>query len=642
MQLATHMGSRGRGFATAVTVCAIFLAVGCRGGAARSVERSRTLEVVVLDGVTGEPVEGATVRWAQGAPGLEASWLDELLDRRIARARATGLVTTTDAAGVARLTPAHPWNLIVAQTEDRWGSVTFREWRLGAPRELEIFPDEPIRVRALDAGGAPVGGVFVQLDSGAHVGGAHAVAVTDESTGIATFEHGGALLGTAWRGDAESRVHARLQVAGDMRDGVLVRAEHCGGDAIDLVLPPTGSIEVRLREADGAACRGTGLVSLDWGEAFYFEIGYDTPVPARVLTQMASSGRADTQVVHAEGGVARFPHVALGKHFVVLGARHFTAHCRGDDFVGPTAAGERVRVDLDIGQDSFALRGRAVDESGEPIRNERLVAEHREPPVSGSDDELLMHFASARRPYSNVWTDDEGRFALAVETHRAEHPLVLAQGRGSRHPRSVLLDVSAYEDGGSVELDDVVFEAPPVIASGRLLDSTGLGLQDAFVSLQEFPIHLAAESPRDDQLIARAESDGSFELRAYVQSEPLLLWFVAPFRTPVGRFFEPGESIDLEFEFRAQGTVEVVLDGPEDTDWSRYSISCERPDEVELREYFWIPRRRAEARETAFEWLPVDEYRVRVHETGGVEPIFETLVTVEADRTTRVGPIELP
>lgn len=370
---------------------------------------------------------------------------------------------------------------------------------LPLPQTIELRRHEDVKVRTLDGDGRPLGGVPVAL--------------------IQKGPQGNMVVDTATTGSADGIADLAYPVAqGSTPASELVAiTAFPGGEAptvelketdpihsVDLVLPRTGSVEVRIVGTDGQAwlrpC-GVGVFA----------------VPA---VGMASSIPGALRLSVVDGGHHLFPFVGLGRRLQVSvvppESDLVSAQCEGP---GPTKSGETTVFTVRLGQRRQKLVGRALDASRRPLAGLTITIR-----ADRDDGEAFDHHVGTER------TGSGGEFeVLPSEPIRKESKarLVCEIGQGSSSEKTVSLAVEDLRWGDVIELGDLVFDVEPieVLAGGRVLDPLGEPLSGAKVVL----FSKFFEDPRTGecvwtevhQVTATADRNGCFEVRGARPKESL-------------------------------------------------------------------------------------------------------------------------
>ncbi len=364
---------------------------------------------------------------------------------------------------------------------------------------------EPLRVRVIDAEGAPVGGVRVQW-----------IAWREDRPGARDWIHGGTGETDPESGIAELSllVHRELRWREQQGGGVhryrveallplAVRPELDLGTTLPvrelgtLQLPPCGRVDVTVEDGDGSpVSRGEVEIS---------------------ATDLAGpEGRAVTRPVIA--GRALFPAVGLGLELVLLARMDDGSRARAE-LRGPTLAGETVRANLRVGPADRLVSFAAVDERRVPLA-ETLLEGNIHVTAGGGRAWFPVEVrtdaggrAEVRIPASHITgatitgargTDELSELDLRAERSRNEHLFADLTG--------TLELAGLAEATRELDLGPITFEGPPpsqreLLVSGHVQDELGIPLAGAALTLEPL------EDERSWQAHARTGDDGAFELR---------------------------------------------------------------------------------------------------------------------------------
>ena len=407
----------------------------------------------VVDVFTREPVSGASVWVADASGDLRSA--EELRDALPAGGRR---LIADEAGRVDAPAPAGTI-AVFARHGDRHGR-TFCE--PDDPGVVEIgvrrTRSQPLRVRVVDADGAPIPGIGVQLKYVTHDGDTRFLSRgmgPDDTVDLANLDElvEGTRQGATWRLRPD-RPGARETVEVDPRS--------MPEEPVVLQMPPSGTLTLRFEDEAG---RPVGSLPGVWlspesrgpGPAPPGQGSFFGPIEEGRLTIAGLPvGRRWSLRVPAGPGVARDVRASVA---------------------GPRQVNEVVQGSIRLVDDSPLARGRLVDEAGAPLadRTCRYVI----PRARGS--------AEAPRERT-LRSDAEGRFAIPVPTTRrtgAERHLRFLLLHGSDEspwlgrwewPRSI--------ESAEVDLGDAVLTPAGRRLRGRVVDDAGSGVCGASVRIE--------------------------------------------------------------------------------------------------------------------------------------------------------------
>ncbi len=520
----------------------------------------RWVEVEVVDGATGAPMPGALVRWydetvwdhyhrergglAAGADH-ELSWDCERL------ADLAGWRTRSDAHGVARVT-LKQWTLVAARHEQHFGKLQLQGGGVTpiGGHVVELGPDATLLVRVVDDRGSPCADVPVTVsihDQDRNQVGSQGWAPLAHSRapdGIAAIAHVQDLaddLDGPWSepGRSKFELRVRLCLPGVTEPGVVFDPAAPPAEAIELRLPPYGSVVVRAEHA------GKPLP------------GFRTAWMAAAREQQEPPGmpqswfgrHARTRVVAAVGrdGTARFPFVPLGQQYRfgsdVIGGVDVTQP-------GPLTAGQQVEVVLSPRDDAMLLAGTLLGPDRRPIADDAVHVRCSGPQV---------------RSNAQVHTGGDGRFVVNLGSPRKDNRvdrLAFEQHGKDASPRCVEVAGRTLR-AGLEELGELVLAEGTTIVAGRIVAGGEPFREPLSLRIERHepsPGGRPARWRRLDGTLEHHDGDGGFGIRGtapparyrlVVQSDRVLP--IAPIE------FVPGTTDLVVAVDRGQGLAASVL-----------------------------------------------------------------------------------
>lgn len=290
---------------------------------------------------------------------------------------------------------------------------------------------------------------------------------------------------------------------------VLVSGGAATADPVVVTLPPTGSLEVRLRDERGKP------VPNDEASTWVSAPGPD----GKCLPSIWSSPEWSTALLD-EHGCAVLPRVGIGIRF------RATAMPRDNDgelvvesaeAPGPRQAGERARLEIIVRRDRFpVVTGRLVRNDGTPWPASML---EYTPTISPSE---------AGRVMQRFQVTTGGRFRMPV---RLELPpggsrvYVIEDRDRGRWPDGLgpetRLELSRALTPGENEIGDVVLDLGPVVVSGEVVDEDGTPVANAGIEVTTPKPVPGGVSHEDVAGGTRPISrlDGRFEIRLRARGE---------------------------------------------------------------------------------------------------------------------------
>ena len=353
-----------------------------------------------------------------------------------------------------------------------------------------LEPDRPavpdgLGVRVLDATGAPASGVPLLLKWRKR----ELELQTTDRGGRARFQD---VRPAAAAGEGTQLLFHCLPFA-ELPVLALDGAALAAGE-VQSVLPPTGSVEVIVRELDGRpAAAGTGV-----------ELTLVDEQREAVNPLLAES--RPRWAIELRDGRAVFPYVELGRTWEVLARRPQASAASRARGRGPTRAGERASLLVELGSDHPAVRYRAVDAAGTPFAEVALKVRRQDGFFSR---ELVVE------------TDAGGWFVVDLEGawFLGSGTIVAAYKRGDGSLLRGRADLVGGNEAGLHEGGDVVLLPDDLLVAGIVVDETGAPVAGATVTAgaRGFGRPMFVEFGGG----VRGESDGSgrFELRGLLERE---------------------------------------------------------------------------------------------------------------------------
>lgn len=483
-----------------------------------------SLLVQLVDGTSGKPMEGATLSWTThrepiplggslpwGESGFRPRVIlppscnaEPRLEASIRTFQEGALVSGDD--GLISIPAATDEVLFIADAKAMWGSGRLR--RGDKPSVVELHPDGPMLVRVLDRHGEPVPGAPVVLEErvpghGERPQRFERLSSVADAHGVATLPHAGYLMSTQ-RFDEPSSWFVRTQVAALRPLGLEVHASNVSAAPLELVLPPIGQVEVALVDAAGNATH--------------------TRTPP-VLTRLGGGWPIEGSTTDPKTAETLFVTVPLGVELLAQVRRNPASTMQRVRFSTPTEEGQRVRVEITLGEDCTTVTGTVVRTDGRAYASRPLMVELHDADlewrfIQGSGRAGRVVGSPSPTPFQDGWvmTDAEGRFTvdLAVGAHHGTlaRPVLILDTVALEPKRlgcSLALPnlVSQQHDLGPVTLD-----VPPILVSGHVLDRAGAPVVGAEVEV------FHEGSPRFG---ATTGPEGTFHIRTHVPHKDLTL-----------------------------------------------------------------------------------------------------------------------
>lgn len=327
-----------------------------------------TVSVRVVDRATGAAVPKAAVSWIpedfdwRKLPEQEAAELAKLAANLEALQRRIGRSTEADEEGRCRVpAPGGRGGLaLVARSGELYGMTHVRPEHTGEVALL-VRPDRTLRVAVVDRHGGRIAGVRVVVE---------VLSPREGTRGPSRWP-----LGETDTDGRFERLHVQ-EMAGDAASSIVELCAEPLGQAgptqridvtappseVVLQMPPTGSVTIRLLEADGTPLDPRYL------EQPRLAVASFDREPADASAKADGFNRSDAWVPIGPDGIARLDHVAFDR-FLAAGLRTFDAAV----FRGPTLENARVEHTIRMSAESMVLVGRLLGRDGAPLVERTLL-----------------------------------------------------------------------------------------------------------------------------------------------------------------------------------------------------------------------------------------------------------------------------
>jgi hypothetical protein len=460
-------------------------------------------ELHIVSAETKAPLAGVRVTSLELDMSQRMRWFARPYDAAgIRHAEREGVARTSDSRGLVRIPAPRVQRLVLASADGLFG-MCWIEPETPRPWTLELAADGDWLVRASDALGAPIEGLWIGLYGDARR--QLARACTD-AQGLARFEHARYALERCEGEEFELIPRAIL--------GAPVRASWCGRvpptEPTEIRLPRLGLAEVALRDPSGAAWSA-------WDEFVWVRDASGARAAQSAEAQQSASLDArtdDGMRVHAQLGLeleAGLSSMAVEEPISALGDH-------------PVRADELLRIELTLGSTHPIARMRLIGPDGAPLLN-TLVEVRRQ---IAQDGRLSTSISRMR-------SDAHAQLLVPLSPPRAGVRNVLAIALPENDALQAVLEAPSEPKRGWLECGDVQLAQAPVLAAGRVLDSTGAPVAGAKIDVQSASLRMApANAPREAAArttSARAndawnfaagrhwsllsDAEGNFELRSF-------------------------------------------------------------------------------------------------------------------------------
>ena len=366
---------------------------------------------------------------------------------------------------------------------------------------LELMWTVPVRV--VDTNGAPVANAPVLLTESARPVLQGFVSATTNADGFAWIKRS---FGVPTSVGTKANLSVTLNILSETPISVPVDLDNLPSEAIILVKPPTGQVEVIVFNDRGQPKNGESLILLsslskrtdgvsDWSES------------RSPLIQRTKDGRAF------------FPHVGLGMLLRAKVSSEDYIENPFEDKPGPNREGEVITISVTPKAGRAILVGRILNTEGQVAKNLQLQTRFRHYKQGSMRTERGL----------SLLTDEGGFFQMVVpEPFRAgmERALTITMPATKRKPmRSVNVDLGFRLPAGEHNLGDLVVDEAPILFEGRVVDGFGqpIAAVQVEVEREEFNSRSRAYWDRIKYWRGYSREDGVFEIRGYPEGGRLRL-----------------------------------------------------------------------------------------------------------------------
>jgi RNA polymerase sigma-70 factor (ECF subfamily) len=353
--------------------------------------------------------------------------------------------------------PAESSAQVSSATDTLYGNALFFPVRSGGEVWVKLFPDADVTVQIVDRTGHPVEGVPVTRGGRFR---SDLWSLTD-AAGLAVLPH--VLDAFKFNEDSHEFTVGPAILSGESLAVTLSR-EDVPREPIRIVLPPTGSLDVRVLGADGKLNPSAEKLRLIVDP----EPGRTRDVPE--LADISKSHPLGMMELDLTDGTATIPFVGLGLDLLAEAKNAEATHSTFGFTRGPEAGGEHVVLSLRPLDAASELVGILRADDGALLRDRT---------VSGR---LLLNEGGAFEDTDFVVeTDSAGRFRIPIEK-----ALVQSWTRMTRRIWKLEVDVAGPFDlyalettlperlsPGATDMGEVVLEHVTPWLAGRAVDATG-------------------------------------------------------------------------------------------------------------------------------------------------------------------------
>jgi hypothetical protein len=412
--------------------------------------------------------------------------------------------TLADTHGIA-VVRTSPRLIVAARSGTAFGLRKFTQAPRGEIR-IGLAPGPFVAAKVVTESGAPAPGILVWFEVSPKGGRSNTKTfnvVSRSPDGLAIAHH----RGVRREDFPTNEMEVTAGVEGTpSKGGTKATLEQLRSGPITLALGPNGRVTVKLTDPEGNPLLAEARVQLS----------------ARMAKATTSFGAI------AAAGTADFPFVPLNASLSVSAQTDGLDSITRDKVEVLRTPGEQITIDVRFQRKRGGLKGKAVDDAGNPLDRKTLEAE-----LVHSGGSLLLP-STAR-----VDTGANGEFKLVVDRQvcREASTMELLQrsARGAVE-RQAIVPIPRLPDAEDADLGEVRFVRPEPLATGVVKDELGAPIAGALVSAEgarQFPMGPQMKSAvagarfpvLSDRLAARTDEAGAFE----IAQPPKGRWAIATF-----------------------------------------------------------------------------------------------------------------
>lgn len=494
------------------------------------------------------------VRHEDGVPVAGAQLV--LLDaRKVARDEIAGLVrdppelrrrasvlVRTDKEGCTQLPRPVTAFFVVGLAENRRGVVSVTATTFG-PLRLELFPPREVAVRVVDGEGAHVAGVEVALaesDRG----------LRDATVRATTDEKGEAELTEIELEESMQSSPRKLVVGFTLPLLPIVRTEVSldppPEEPVVLTLPATGALAFHVVDGNGDALAAAGTLQL---------IAATSAEAISEANRSRGADRHSFRLALDAQGRATVARVGLGLAFRAVPSLPERV-CGPQHFSGPTHAGETIDVALPAGAIGPLLTGRVVSSGDLPLAGADLRGQFDAFDASGK-------LIGSDRAAATIDADGAFRLDFSRSGQKGQDGRLFLQATRDGASPEEATESAKLPATGIAELGTIRLAAPPLIASGIVVDDDALPVEGALVTI-EAKLDAAIPFKVNHLPSATTAADGLFDLRGELPDGQLSLRAQRGGYLPMKPLRFAAGASDLTLTLRMGGSLAgsiVVPDG---------------------------------------------------------------------------------
>ncbi len=439
----------------------------------------------IIDRETKKPVAGATLAVLAISRSTDENLRKKMLEDIVRFAEENGKLYLSDEAGQVRIPKVTAPTVLTARKDERVAS----KQALGRETDalvLAIAPRSEIKVRVTTMAGRPLSAIPTAVCLRYRVQDRQSIPLlygTTNDRGVAKFS---IVPGTIEQFPMD-QFNLRVAALGIFNPPLeqSIERDNLPSEAVHLRLGPFGSMEVNILDQEGKP----------YGQKVYVSFNLDTEENKPLFAKTTQDGTVNVPIVSCglDLKITAMPYPGIDLKPVSRSVQ------------SATNPGEKSSITLQFGSAWGTLKGRLIDEAGEPIKDSKIFLQVFADKGQGTRGD--SHYVSTTRtgqfkvPLSRGF--DSRVFKREIE--------ISTEARENTPPLTVRLPMSSEALKDDIDLGTLTLKGPSLLASGHIRDLAGNPIAGA---------HFDIRNGRDEapdattKKIGRLQSDkrGAFQI----------------------------------------------------------------------------------------------------------------------------------